>query len=74
MHVGIAVLTALHIVQIVDPGTYPYVYLVWIMPVVIAVSTLFTKQHLIVDVPAGAALALVTYEVHRNLPHLQLIN
>ena len=37
----------------------------WAFPVLIAVSCLFTKQHYIVDLPAGAALGWLVYQAYR---------
>ena len=67
MHVAIAVLTTLHIVFLANIGEHPEFLLVWIIPVIIAISTLYTKQHLIVDVPAGAILAVAVFFLHANL-------
>lgn len=61
MHVAVSVLTALHIFFAVDFSATPAAYAVWIFPLLIAASTLYTKQHLIIDLPAGAALAIVVY-------------
>ena len=36
-------------------------------PLLIGLSCLFTKQHYVIDVPAGAALGWVTFEVYRFL-------
>ena len=56
MHVSVATLTAMHLYSKLG---------VWVLafPVLIGVSCLFTKQHYLVDVPAGAALGWVTFHV-----------
>lgn len=58
MHVSVAMLTALHL----EPhlGTLGFAF-----PALIALSCLFTKQHYVVDLPAGAALG---WTVYRLLP------
>ncbi len=63
MHVAVAVLTSLHIVHLVDTDVHPEIWMVWIIPIMIAISTLYTKQHLIIDLPAGLLLAISTYEI-----------
>ena len=69
MHVGVAVLTALHITQTVDYGSFQQVQLVWLMPIFVALSTLYTKQHLIVDIPAGALLAAAIFAAHSSFAY-----
>jgi len=54
MHVSVATLTALHLHTAVGP-------LAFIFPVLIALSCLFTKQHYIVDLPAGAMLGWISF-------------
>ena len=55
MHVSVATLTALHLY----PGMGSWAVL---FPVLIGISTLFTKQHYLLDVPAGAALGWATFK------------
>jgi membrane-associated phospholipid phosphatase len=54
MHTSVATLTALHLLPHVG---------VWalLFPLLIALSCLFTKQHYIVDLPAGALLGWFTF-------------
>jgi membrane-associated phospholipid phosphatase len=40
--------------------------LAFAFPVLIGLSCVFTKQHYLVDVPAGAALAWLAYRVFQN--------
>jgi membrane-associated phospholipid phosphatase len=56
MHVSVATLTALH----AEPtlGTIALSF-----PALIALSCVFTKQHYLVDLPAGAALGWVAFQV-----------
>ena len=48
MHTSVAMLTALHLAPAI--GAWAFLF-----PVLIALSCLFTKQHYLVDIPAGAA-------------------
>src|SRR5262249_57948553 len=48
MHTAVAMLTALHLYPRLGPWAL-------LFPVVIGLSCLFTKQHYVLDVPAGAA-------------------
>ena len=54
MHVSVATLTALHLLPAVGPWVFAF-------PVLIALSCLFTKQHYLIDVPAGAMLGWVSF-------------
>jgi len=54
MHVSVAMLTALHLQPHMGAGAFAF-------PVLIALSCLFTKQHYLIDLPAGAALGWLTY-------------
>ena len=54
MHTSVATLTALHLLPYVGPVALAF-------PVLIALSCLFTKQHYIVDLPAGALLGWFTF-------------
>ena len=60
MHVSVAVLTALHLGP--HLGTIAFAF-----PVLIALSCLFTKQHYVIDLPAGAALGWSTFGAYRML-------
>jgi membrane-associated phospholipid phosphatase len=59
MHTSVAMLTALHLYGHVGPPAFAF-------PVLIGLSCVFTKQHYLVDVPAGAALAWLAYRVFQN--------
>ena len=54
MHVSVATLTALHLYPNLGLGALSF-------PVLIGLSCLFTKQHYVVDVPAGAALGWAAF-------------
>jgi membrane-associated phospholipid phosphatase len=54
MHVSVAMLTALHLYSSLGPWVVTF-------PFLIALSCLFTKQHYVIDLPAGAALGWVTF-------------
>jgi membrane-associated phospholipid phosphatase len=58
MHVSVAMLTALHL----SSGLGAWVFA---FPLLIALSCLFTKQHYVVDLPAGAALGWFTFHAYR---------
>jgi len=49
MHTSVAMLTALHL----QPHLGAWV---WTFPLLIAASCVFTKQHYVIDLPAGAGL------------------
>ena len=55
MHVSVATLTALHL----QPALGPWAF---VFPALIALSCLFTKQHYVVDLPAGALLGWVAFQ------------
>ena len=54
MHVSVAMLTALHAMPVM--GGWAFLF-----PVLIAISCIFTKQHYLIDLPAGAALGAFAY-------------
>ena len=56
MHVSVAMLTALHAQSQLGPT-------VFLFPALIALSCIFTKQHYLLDLPAGAALGWGAYQV-----------
>lgn len=58
MHTSVATLTAIHLSP--SLGTWVFAF-----PVLIGLSCLFTKQHYLVDIPAGAALGWATFQVFR---------
>ncbi len=61
MHTSVAMLTALHLYPSV--GGWAFLF-----PFLIGLSCLFTKQHYLIDVPAGALLGWLTFYVFRLLP------
>lgn len=60
MHTSVAMLTALHLQP--HLGTWAFCF-----PLLIALSCLFTKQHYVVDLPAGATLGWVTHSLFLRL-------
>ncbi len=58
MHTSVATLTALHLYPSLGGWALTF-------PVLIGISCLFTKQHYLIDVPAGAALGWMTFHVFR---------
>ncbi|MWV18026.1 hypothetical protein F3I16_18455 [Pseudomonas sp. L-22-4S-12] len=57
MHVSVATLTALLALGSLGPW-------VFLFPLLIALSCTFTKQHYLADLPAGAVLGWVAYQVY----------
>lgn len=58
MHVSVATLTALHAQATLGPAAYAF-------PVLIALSCVFAKQHYLVDLPFGALLGWVAYQLYQ---------
>jgi membrane-associated phospholipid phosphatase len=54
MHVSVAMLTAFHAQAQLGP-------LVFLFPALIAVSCVYTKQHYLIDLPAGAGLGWMAF-------------
>ena len=54
MHVSVAMLSALYLQAHMGAAAFAF-------PVLIALSCLFTKQHYVIDLPAGAGLGWLTY-------------
>lgn len=57
MHTSVATLTALHLMPYTGPVVIAF-------PVLIALSCLFTKQHYLLDLPAGVLLGGVAYGIY----------
>jgi len=60
MHTSMAMLTALHLYDRHGMATFAF-------PALIGLSCLFTKQHYVVDIPAGAALGWFAHDLHATL-------
>ena len=60
MHTSVAMLTALHLVPHLGAMAFAF-------PALIALSCLFTKQHYVIDLPAGAALGWLTFHAYASL-------
>lgn len=60
MHTSVATLTALHLYANLGP-------VVWVFPGLIALSCLFTKQHYLIDLPAGAGLGWLVFQIYRTM-------
>lgn len=58
MHTSVAMLTALHLAPHLGGWAYAF-------PALIALSCLFTKQHYVLDLPAGAALGWLVFHIFR---------
>ncbi len=58
MHTSVATLTALHLYPNLGAPALAF-------PVLIGASCLFTKQHYLIDVPAGAVLGWVVFHAYR---------
>ena len=61
MHTSVAMLTALHLQPHFGAAAFAF-------PALIALSCLFTKQHYVVDLPAGAALGWGVHRVFALIP------
>jgi membrane-associated phospholipid phosphatase len=59
MHTSVAMLTALHLYPHSGPLAFAF-------PLLIGLSCVFTKQHYLVDVPAGAALGWAVYRAFQS--------
>jgi membrane-associated phospholipid phosphatase len=57
MHTSVATLTALHLHSSLGA-------VAWAFPLLIGLSCLFTKQHYVIDLPAGAALGALTFWIY----------
>ncbi len=62
MHTSVATLTAFHLYPVAGPAIICF-------PVLIGISCLFTKQHFVVDLPAGAALGWLVFGIFKALYH-----
>jgi membrane-associated phospholipid phosphatase len=62
MHTSVAMLTALHLYAQVGSLAFAF-------PALIALSCLFTKQHYIVDLPAGALLGWFVFKLFQFIYH-----
>lgn len=60
MHVSVAMLTALHIANN-QPLFSPWVFS---FPIIIALSSLYTKRHYFLDIIPGALLGLVVFKIY----------
>ena len=60
MHTSVAMLTALHFLPSLGA-------IALLFPVLIGLSCLFTKQHYVVDVPAGAVLGWLSFRIYELL-------
>ena len=61
MHVSVATMTSLHMINNGAASHPAVVTAIWSFPVLIAISCLFTKQHYIVDVIFGALLGTFVF-------------
>jgi len=57
MHTSVAMLTALHLLPHLGALAFAF-------PTLIALSCLFTKQHYVIDLPAGALLGWATFQAY----------
>ena len=60
MHVSVAMLTSLHLLPYLGALSFAF-------PLLIALSCLFTKQHYLLDLPAGAALGWVVHGLYATV-------
>jgi membrane-associated phospholipid phosphatase len=64
MHMAVATLSALHIANNLSPHLGQLSDTVFVAPLLIGASALFTKQHYFVDLPGGVALAIASYTLY----------
>ena len=64
MHVSVATLTALHLNRNLTPLIGHYAALSLLFPVLIGISAVFTKQHYVIDLPAGAVFGVLNFELY----------
>jgi len=57
MHVSVATLVAMHALPTLGPAAFMF-------PLLIAVSCLYTRQHYLVDLPAGALLGFAVFQLY----------
>ena len=62
MHTSVAMLTALHLYPALGAWAYAF-------PLLIGLSCLFTKQHYVVDLPAGALLGWFVVDLFKMIYH-----
>ena len=60
MHTSVATLTAFHLAHTFGPG-------VFLFPILIALSCLYTKQHYVIDLPAGALLGCMVFGIYKMI-------
>jgi len=60
MHTSVAMLTSLHLYHHIGGAVFAF-------PALIGLSCLFTKQHYLIDIPAGAALGWLDYSLYLKL-------
>lgn len=60
MHTSVAMLTALHLEASLGPAVFAF-------PALIGVSCLFTKQHYLIDIPAGAGLGWLVFQLYASM-------
>jgi membrane-associated phospholipid phosphatase len=63
MHVSVSMLTALHLYDVLYPIAGLYATLSFLFPILIALSTLYTKQHYLVDIFPGAFFGYIAYQL-----------
>ncbi|MCP5352577.1 MAG: phosphatase PAP2 family protein [Chromatiales bacterium] len=64
MHVSVATLTAHHMFQNLSEMFGLLAIAAYLFPALIGISTVYTKQHYLADVPAGVILGNVSYDAY----------
>lgn len=67
MHVAVAVMATLHLVNLGVERLGTTVHLVWLAPAAIAASAVYTKQHFVRDLFPGFLLAVAVFVSYYNL-------
>jgi len=67
MHVSVATLSAIHMQDQFAASLGPWLPVVWLFPVAISLSAIFTKQHYLYDILPGAGFGWLAWLVTRWL-------
>lgn len=63
MHVSVATLTAFHLHRTLQPIFQEFSLTAFLFPILISLSSLYTKQHYIIDIPGGFVFGYIGYKL-----------